>query len=269
MRIEEVSSTSKTQRVATHTHIKGLGLAPDGTAVSLAAGFVGQEQAREACGLVVEMISLKKMAGRALLLAGAHQHAAVSPACMAGMQQGIMPRLSVAPSALHRITAPKTEAERGLYRCADADVGMGNGLAVDPASCKMPDLALSPHSFCRGARHGEDGAGAGRGLIPASRKVSRKVPDQALRSPACCRGAGHGEDGAGAGCGTGAGQEGALLPDGGQRGVLVRGQEDRGPHGALPARDRCAHPCPIHLLCPLVAIARLRTSNNLGEPPNT
>jgi DNA helicase TIP49 (TBP-interacting protein) len=31
---------------------------------------VGQEQAREACGLIVEMIQLKKMAGRALLLAG-------------------------------------------------------------------------------------------------------------------------------------------------------------------------------------------------------
>lgn len=70
MRIEEVSSTSKTQRVATHTHIKGLGLSPDGMAAGNAAGFVGQEQAREACGLVVEMISLKKMAGRALLLAG-------------------------------------------------------------------------------------------------------------------------------------------------------------------------------------------------------
>ena len=37
---------------------------------ALPAGFVGQEQAREACGLVVEMIQLKKMAGRALLLAG-------------------------------------------------------------------------------------------------------------------------------------------------------------------------------------------------------
>jgi RuvB-like protein 1 (pontin 52) len=121
MRIEEVSSTTKKQRVATHTHIKGLGLAEDGTAIPLAAGtvptdstfsqiirslavsgsktvrfssskreqigvhvclpsrahallagFVGQEQAREACGLVVEMIQLKKMAGRALLLAGAH-----------------------------------------------------------------------------------------------------------------------------------------------------------------------------------------------------
>ena len=30
MRIEEVASTTKAQRVATHTHIKGLGLNEDG-----------------------------------------------------------------------------------------------------------------------------------------------------------------------------------------------------------------------------------------------
>lgn len=71
MRIEEVASTTKTQRVATHTHIKGLGLKDDGTAHPMAAGFVGQEQAREACGVVVDMIKAKKMAGRALLMAGA------------------------------------------------------------------------------------------------------------------------------------------------------------------------------------------------------
>jgi hypothetical protein len=71
MRIEEVASTTKTQRVATHTHIKGLGLKEDGTAHPMAAGFVGQEQAREACGVVVDMIKSKKMAGRALLMAGA------------------------------------------------------------------------------------------------------------------------------------------------------------------------------------------------------
>lgn len=35
-----------------------------------AAGFVGQEQAREACGVVLDMIKQKKMAGRALLLTG-------------------------------------------------------------------------------------------------------------------------------------------------------------------------------------------------------
>ena len=37
----------------------------------LVAGFVGQEQAREACGVVVDMIRQKKMAGRALLMTGA------------------------------------------------------------------------------------------------------------------------------------------------------------------------------------------------------
>jgi len=35
------------------------------------AGLVGQEKAREACGIVVDLIKSRKMAGRALLLAGA------------------------------------------------------------------------------------------------------------------------------------------------------------------------------------------------------
>eukprot|EP00238_Polyblepharides_amylifera_P004793 CAMPEP_0196587914 /NCGR_PEP_ID=MMETSP1081-20130531/59006_1 /TAXON_ID=36882 /ORGANISM="Pyramimonas amylifera, Strain CCMP720" /LENGTH=424 /DNA_ID=CAMNT_0041910247 /DNA_START=376 /DNA_END=1650 /DNA_ORIENTATION=+ len=39
--------------------------------MEMAAGWVGQEQAREASGIVVDMIKLKKMAGRALLMAGA------------------------------------------------------------------------------------------------------------------------------------------------------------------------------------------------------
>jgi len=99
MKIEEVQSTTKKQRVATHTHIKGLGLEvrspssffsysvlglpfsvpnfsliiavqASGKASRFAAGFVGQVEAREASGLVVDMIRQKKMAGRALLLAG-------------------------------------------------------------------------------------------------------------------------------------------------------------------------------------------------------
>jgi len=71
MKIEEVQSTTKTQRVAVHTHIKGLGLDAEGTALPVGAGLVGQERAREAAGLVVSLIKSKKMAGRALLLAGA------------------------------------------------------------------------------------------------------------------------------------------------------------------------------------------------------
>lgn len=70
VKIEEVRSTAKSQRIAAHSHIKGLGLTPGGTAGQRHAGLVGQEQAREAAGVVVELIRLKKMAGRALLLAG-------------------------------------------------------------------------------------------------------------------------------------------------------------------------------------------------------
>lgn len=71
VQIEEVQSTTKTARIAVHTHVKGLGLEANGTALPIAAGLVGQEKAREACGVVVDLIKSKKMAGRALLLAGA------------------------------------------------------------------------------------------------------------------------------------------------------------------------------------------------------
>ena len=43
----------------------------DGDAAETAAGWIGQENAREACGVVVDMIREKKMAGRALLMTGA------------------------------------------------------------------------------------------------------------------------------------------------------------------------------------------------------
>ena len=47
MRIEQVKSAPREQRVAAHSHIKGLGLREDGTAEPILGGFVGQENARE------------------------------------------------------------------------------------------------------------------------------------------------------------------------------------------------------------------------------
>ena len=70
MKIEEVKSTTKTLRISAHSHIKGLGLRENGEAIPVAAGLVGQEVAREAGGVVVDLIKSKKMAGRAILLAG-------------------------------------------------------------------------------------------------------------------------------------------------------------------------------------------------------
>ncbi len=45
--VEEVKSTAKTQRIAVHTHIKGLGLNETGAAKEMASGLVGQSRARE------------------------------------------------------------------------------------------------------------------------------------------------------------------------------------------------------------------------------
>ncbi len=60
----------KTQRISAHSHVKGLGLNEAGEAGKVASGLVGQEQAREAAGVVVDLIRSKRMAGRAVLMAG-------------------------------------------------------------------------------------------------------------------------------------------------------------------------------------------------------
>lgn len=57
-------------RIATHSHIKGLGLADDGTAMEHSQGFVGQRQAREALGLHLSLLRMGRHSGRPLLLVG-------------------------------------------------------------------------------------------------------------------------------------------------------------------------------------------------------
>ena len=70
LKIEEVRSTERLERIASHSHVKGLGLNEDGSAKQIGSGLVGQERAREAAGIVVDMIKQKKLAGKAVLFAG-------------------------------------------------------------------------------------------------------------------------------------------------------------------------------------------------------
>ncbi|KAI0666086.1 TIP49 C-terminus-domain-containing protein [Trametes maxima] len=64
------TSATRSSRIAPHSHIKGLGLNAEGYASSDGAGFVGQIEAREACGVVVDLVKSRKFSGRALLLVG-------------------------------------------------------------------------------------------------------------------------------------------------------------------------------------------------------
>ena len=69
--IREVpSGMSRFERIGAHTHIKGLGLDEKGKAVKIKDGMVGQEKAREAAGLVVQMIKEGKLSGKCIILAG-------------------------------------------------------------------------------------------------------------------------------------------------------------------------------------------------------
>lgn len=71
VQIEEVKATAaQTQRISAHSHVKGLGLNAEGIPEEFASGLIGQTKAREAAGVVVDLIRSKKMAGKAVLLAG-------------------------------------------------------------------------------------------------------------------------------------------------------------------------------------------------------
>ncbi|CAH7681638.1 TIP49 C-terminus-domain-containing protein [Phakopsora pachyrhizi] len=68
--LRATSTGSRVARIAVHSHIRGLGLDEDGLAREDSQGFIGQRGAREACGLVLDLIRTKRFSGRALLLAG-------------------------------------------------------------------------------------------------------------------------------------------------------------------------------------------------------
>lgn len=67
---QEISLQRRVQRIAAHTHVKGLGLRPDGTAEPVHMGMVGQTQAREAAGVIIDLIKAKSMGSKAVLFAG-------------------------------------------------------------------------------------------------------------------------------------------------------------------------------------------------------
>jgi len=63
-----VSNTLGT--ASAHSHITGLGLDEKGRAKRVGGGLVGQEEAREAAGIVVELVREGRLAGKGVLLAG-------------------------------------------------------------------------------------------------------------------------------------------------------------------------------------------------------
>ena len=117
--ISEVKGNNRENRTAAHTHIKGLGLRPDGTAETSGNGFIGQTAAREACGVVVDLIKAKKMSGRAVLLAGGPGTGKTALALAVSQELGTkVPFCPIVGSEVYSAEVKKTEALMENFRRA-------------------------------------------------------------------------------------------------------------------------------------------------------
>ncbi|MCS7123780.1 MAG: RuvB-like domain-containing protein [Candidatus Aenigmarchaeota archaeon] len=97
------------ERIAAHSHIKGLGL-KDLKAEFIADGFVGQEEAREAAGIVVRMIKEGKFAGKGVLLAGVPGSGKTALAIGIARELGKdVPFVHLAASEIYSAEVKKTE----------------------------------------------------------------------------------------------------------------------------------------------------------------
>ncbi|KAL8797164.1 MAG: hypothetical protein Q9195_000631 [Heterodermia aff. obscurata] len=119
VQISEVKGNTRENRTAAHTHIKGLGLRSDGYAETTGAGFVGQIAAREACGVVVDLIKSKKMSGRAVLLAGGPGTGKTALALAVSHELGTkVPFCPIVGSEIYSTEVKKTETLMENFRRA-------------------------------------------------------------------------------------------------------------------------------------------------------
>ncbi|MCJ1325901.1 RuvB-like protein 1 [Thelotrema lepadinum] len=117
--ISEVKGDARQNRTAAHTHIKGLGLRNDGYAEEASGGFVGQAPAREACGVIVDLIKAKKMSGRAVLLAGGPGTGKTALALAVSHELGTkVPFCPIVGSEVYSTEVKKTEALMENFRRA-------------------------------------------------------------------------------------------------------------------------------------------------------
>ena len=104
--------------VAAHSHIRGLGI--DGHTldpIHSAQGLVGQEKARKAAAVILQMVKEGKIAGRAVLIAGPPSTGKTAIAM--GMAQSLgpdVPFTMLASSEIFSLEMSKTEALTQAFR---------------------------------------------------------------------------------------------------------------------------------------------------------
>lgn len=104
--------------IAAHSHIRGLGVDADSLQPRASSqGLVGQEKARKAAAVILQMVKEGKIAGRALLIAGPPSTGKTAIAM--GMAQSLgsdVPFTMLAASEIFSMEMSKTEALTQAFR---------------------------------------------------------------------------------------------------------------------------------------------------------
>ncbi|PPQ88894.1 hypothetical protein CVT25_009129 [Psilocybe cyanescens] len=131
-------SAGRSSRIAPHSHIKGLGLTAEGYALVDGAGFIGQTNAREACGVVVDLIKSRKFSGRALLLVGAPGTGKTALALAVSHELGAkVPFCPMVGSEVYSTEVKKTEVLAEAFRRA-IEVYEGEVTELTPTEAENP-----------------------------------------------------------------------------------------------------------------------------------
>jgi len=107
----EIKDISRIERIGAHSHIRGLGLSDELQARKKSQGMVGQKHARKAVGVILKMVELGKIAGRAILLAG--EPGTGKTAVAMGLAQSLgesTPFTAMSGSEVYSLEMNKTEA---------------------------------------------------------------------------------------------------------------------------------------------------------------
>ncbi|KAI9716979.1 MAG: RuvB-like protein 2 [Chrysothrix sp. TS-e1954] len=116
--IAESNDLTGLNLVAAHSHIRGLGVEPDTLEPKASSqGLVGQEKARKAAAVILQMVKDGKIAGRAVLIAGPPSTGKTAIAM--GMAQSLgndVPFTMLSSSEIFSLEMSKTEALTQAFR---------------------------------------------------------------------------------------------------------------------------------------------------------
>ncbi|MEM2112421.1 MAG: RuvB-like domain-containing protein [Candidatus Bathyarchaeia archaeon] len=146
--IKEVTPTPRRfERIGAHTHIKGLGLDGNLKAIKIKDGMVGQEKAREAAGLIVQMIKEGKLSGKTVIIAGPPGTGKTAIAVAISRELGPnVPFIQISGSEIYSSERKKTEVLiEAIRKCIGVEIHEMR--KVYEGEVKSINITTAPHPY--------------------------------------------------------------------------------------------------------------------------